>query len=558
MRALPYRRLAQRAAAIIFVVIAAVITTEAAASAALLNTAPAPARVTDPSSLVLTVGLTGPGAWHFGQSFDHYLLVRAPGAPVPAELGSADGRTVVSVTPVPQAACRHLPALFAGSTAPGRWCLRLAGLQVGTTVQGPVASPGAKLTLTVSARDPIFPLPLLVTLLGFLAGTLRLLLSPQRLGPRIGRWWLYARLDQNSNAARSGRPAITGINRKDIRSLTTADGRQLDHDPSFVKAALEVLEAGRAQLAIARQKLGKAAASAAGRQPLTASPLLNRATAEADRRDASWSDFFDDAGNRRAKLPPTEELDWLTSAIRLLDVLDYLSSQIPQETSHGISIAERIAILRAEIGQAGGDPDVDGALKAVEAGIQSLRDQIRYHVPAGQVSREWAISTESAVLARASLGGPVLAIVFVLALAVLAVTLALTGHLKIILITGIVIAGVIAAALVLWGAVKAAPFLKRSAIWVYRRVLSPLAGGTARRLLDWKYAVLTDLVSAAVIVIVTLAGGAGVLVTVYTGHATFGTPLDYATLALAAAAVSVAATISGYLTDRFRSRIPKS
>jgi hypothetical protein len=561
MRARSYSRLVQRAVAIIFVIIAAVIAPAAATSGAtLLNAAPASAGVIEPSSLSLTLDLTGPDAWQFGQSFDGYLLVSAPGIPVPAELGSADGRTVVSVTPVPPAACRSLPALFAGSTASGHWCLRLAGLHVGTTVQGIVTSPDAQLTLQVSARDPIVPLPLLVTFLGLLAGTLMLLLSPERLAPWLRRWSLYAKLDKNSNAARSGRSAITGIDRNKIRSLTAANGRPLDHDASFVEAVLEVLEVGPAQLISAREKLGEVVSSAAGRQPLTASPLLNRAITEAANRGASWSDFFDDTGNRLAKLPPTAELDRLTFAIGLLDDLDYLRRQIPRERSADIIIATRFNALRAEIGQAGGAPDVDRALKAAEAGIQLLRAEIRYDVPeVGYAHPEWSGDSYYGPPDRAGVGGRVLPIVlFLVALAGLTAPLVLAGHLKIILIAGMVIAGIIAAILVLWGAVKATPFLKRSAKWVYRRVFRPLARGIALRLGIWRYTLLRDFVSMAVIAVLTLFGGASVLVTVYTGRAAFGTPLDYVALALAAATVSVVATICGYLTDRFRSRIPKT
>jgi hypothetical protein len=558
MRATPYRRLVQGAAAIIIVIIALVIAPVATTSRATqLDTAPASARVIEPSSLSLTLDLTGPGAWRFGQLFDDYVLVRAPGIPTPAELGSADGRTAVTVTPAPQAACRRLPTLFAGSSAPGHWCLRLAGLHVGATVQGIVPSPDAQLSLQVSARDPIAPLPLLVTFLGLLAGTLMLLLSPERLAPWRRRWSLYSRLDKNSNAARSGKSAITGIDRNKIRSLT-ANGRPLDRDPSFINAALEVLEVGAAQLMSAREKLGEAAVSAAGRQPLTVSPLLNRATTEAAIQGASWSDFFDDTGKRRAKLPPTEELDRLTFAIALLDDLDYLSLQIPQkEPAHSI-IARQLDVLRDEIGRAGGAPDVDRALKAAEAGIQTLRDEIRRYAP--EVSYLRPTLTPRGISApRAAPGRRVRFIFFFLVgLAGLTVALVLTGQLKIILIAGMVIVGIVAATLLLWGAVKAIPFLKRSATWVYRQLLHPLARGIALRFSIWRYALLRDFVSVTVIAILTLFGGASVLVTVYAGRAAFGTPLDYVALALAAATVSVVATICGYLTDRFRGRIPKS
>jgi hypothetical protein len=167
MRTRPHPQPARRAIAVIFVVLTMVIAPATVTfSAPAEATAPASKGVIEPASLSLTLGFTGPNAWRFGQVFDSYLLVRAPGIPIPAELGSADGRTVVSVTPAPRVACQNLQARFAGSSAPGQWCLHLRGLRVGTTVQGNVTSLDAQLNLQVFARDPMVPLPLLVTLLG--------------------------------------------------------------------------------------------------------------------------------------------------------------------------------------------------------------------------------------------------------------------------------------------------------------------------------------------------------------------------------------------------------
>lgn len=491
--------------------------------------------------------------------FDGYLLVRAPGIPIPTTLGSADGRTVVSVTSAPRAACQHLPARFAGSVVPGYWCLHLAGLQVGTTVQGKIISPDAQLSLKVSARDPIVPLPLLVTFLGLLVGMLMLLFSPERLTPTLRRWSLYEKLYENSNAAQSGRPAITGISRDDLRSWTAANGRRLDRDASFIDAALEVLDVGRSQLMRARERLGETVKSASRNRYLKDSPLLNRAGAEASNKSAAWSDFFEDMGKRRTKMPPIQELDRLTFAIGLLDDLAHLASRIWPGSPEWIG--ERFDDLRAEIGQAGEAPDVDRALAAAEDGVRRLRHDIRPYVGFEKVGGAQADYRE----APAGRRRPTLFTVFVslaiLSLVALIVVLLLTGHLKIIEIAGVVVAGIVAVIflllLILWCIIEAPPFLVRPAKWVYRQVWFPIARDVAARFRSWRYALLRNFVTATIIAILLIFGTISVLVTTYADREAFGKPLDYITLALAAATVSVTAAICGYFSNRFHDRLSK-
>ena len=513
--------------------------------------------VHSPASLSLTLGLTAPPRWWFGQAFDSYLLVKAPGIPSPTELGSSDGRTVVSVTPAPQAACRRLPPRFAGMAGPGYWCLRLASIEVGTTVEGRIASPEAQLDLKVSARDPIVPLPLLVTLLGLAIGLFILLVSPERLTPTLRRWSLYAKVDENTRAAEAGRPAIVGISRDDLRSWKTADGRRLDHDPMFIDMALEAMAAGRSRLMTAREKLGDAVRSATS--GLKDTSLLNRASAEANSTSVAWSDFFDEMGKPRAKLPPERELERLSRAADLLGELQGMYWNLGLKDRE--KFATQFIVLRGEIGRTGEAPDVDRALAAAEEGVKQLRQEVRPYLIefTGEVCYAYREAEGAAV--KSSIVRAILLGLVALSIVALAVALPLTGHVKIIVIAGLVVAGILGLFLVLIVlagiSILVGPSVLSATRWVYRRLLLPIAKSARMRYRSWRYVLLRDLVTAIIVVMLLGFGTISVLATSYENHESFGSPLDYITLGVEAATISVCAAILGYFTARFHRRTPR-
>jgi len=435
---------------------------------------------------------------------------------------------------------------------PGYWCLRLASIEVGTTVEGRIASPEAQLDLKVLARDPIVPLPLLVTLLGLAIGLLILLVSPERLTPTLRRWSLYAKVDENTRAAEAGRPAIVGISRDDLRSWKTADGRRLDHDPMFIDMALEAMAVGRSRLMTAREKLGDAVRSATSRFEDT--PLLDRASAEASSTSVAWSDFFDEMGKPRAKLPPERELERLSRATDLLDEVADMYRKLGLKDRE--KFATQFIVLRREIGRTGEAPDVDRALAAAEEGVKQLRQEVRpYFIDFGEAPLYCKVEVGRSIVRPILLGLVALSIV------ALAVALPLTGHVKIIVIAGLVVAGILGLFLVLIVLVGISILVGPSVLlairWVYRRLLLPIAKSVRMRYRSWRYALLRDLVTAIIVVMLLGFGTISILATSYENHESFGGPLDYITLGVEAATLSVSAAILGYFTARFHRRTPR-
>jgi hypothetical protein len=438
--------------------------------------------------------------------------------------------------------------------------LHLAGLRGGTTVQGTVASRDAQLTLEVAARDPMIPLPLLITLLGLVIGTLVLLLSPDRLAPALRRWSLYAKLDQNSHATQSGQPAILGISRETLRSWKGADGRPLTHDAVFVDCALKVLDDGPSRLINLRKMLAQKIESS---ERLKDTPLLNKASAEASNTRAVWSDFFDGMGKPRAKLPPQQELDRLTLANELLDDLDYLDRDLRPETPDQTRM--KLKYLRAEIGRAGKASDIDRALAAVEDDTKRLRWEIISNIDAPNlaITGHYAMTPAYAdAPAYPDTGdyprrrGCSIVVVSFLILASLAAALFVTGRLKITTPAGAVVAGAFVAIPLLfvlgWAVLKLAPYALSLLRYVYQRLFLPLARNAILRLRVWRYALLRDFVTAIVVVALLVLGVTIVLVTTYGGREAFGKPLDYLALGAAATGASIVAVAGGYFTNRFR------
>jgi hypothetical protein len=391
------------------------------------------------------------------------------------------------------------------------------------------------------------PLPLLITLLGLLVGIIVLLCSPERLTPALRRWSLYAKLDKNSRAAQSGQPAILGISREDLRSWTGANGVPLTDDALFVNSALDVLNDGQSRLMNARKVLaGKIEIS----ERLRDTPLLNRASAEARKTQAVWSDFFDDLGKPRVKLPPEQEFDRLTLANELLDELDYLQRQLRSDMPNRIRMA--LMHLRAEVGRAGEAPDVDRALAAAEDGIRHLRWQApatlgRQDLPAAG----WQGSYRYHLAHKSSVG---IALFFLALLVNLA--LFVIGNHHFTITTLAIVAGVFLAIpllLVLGRAsLKLAPYALSLFKYVYHRFWLPFTRSIILRLRGWRYVLLRDFVTATIVVILLILGVTSALVTTYANREAFGKSLDYIALGLAATTVSIIAAVGGYLTNHFR------
>jgi hypothetical protein len=117
--------------------------------------------------VTLTTTLEAPVRWWPSGTFQSFLSLQAPGRPVTITLASSDGTHQATARPVRASYCQKVPERHLG-LAGHQWCLRVIGLVPGTTVTGTTQAPGVRLTLTLEPRDRLFPLPLIVTILGLL------------------------------------------------------------------------------------------------------------------------------------------------------------------------------------------------------------------------------------------------------------------------------------------------------------------------------------------------------------------------------------------------------
>ncbi|MBV9581746.1 MAG: hypothetical protein JO057_24465 [Chloroflexi bacterium] len=135
----------------------------------------------------LTIQLTrGPGT-----SGDETLLVEAAGpAPTSSYLISKDGTVQLRASPLPTAECsseqKHYTGL--GSTP---WCLKVTGVVPATAATGTLMGASASVALTLNVRNPWFPWPTIVALLGLLVAATLLYFS----GTAVPDWVAQSLLD---------------------------------------------------------------------------------------------------------------------------------------------------------------------------------------------------------------------------------------------------------------------------------------------------------------------------------------------------------------------------
>ena len=308
---------------------------------------------------VAPVGFSGP-------SNILYARIEALGPPRAGATTLRDeaGLNVTSITLVyPSSRCGGLPIHVAVRDAPASdpdaspevWCLRISGLQVGSSVSGTMIGTGTELTVSLAVRDNFFYWPFLCVLLGIAIALVAALLAAwaKRVIPKgLVDAWVSRNL--------ASRTPIVGL-----RDWVEDQRRRGTSSETLLMVIEDVAQHGPHRISDERKDLSRLALTS--RLPQN-SPLLQIAEDEAARSDLKVSDLLD-ANGRKKDDSPGGIINLIQTAIQIrsqLDNADELARQLYAESS---TYQERVQSLRMTWEQAKDQDD----LVTVEKGVDELR-----------------------------------------------------------------------------------------------------------------------------------------------------------------------------------------
>jgi hypothetical protein len=295
------------------------------------------------------------------------ILAKGPFDAPSTTLLDAAGQSPVEVTEADAAQCDQLDEHRAlASGADREWCLRLDGIADATKVEGSIAASQTSLKLTVSRRTGFLGTPLVLVLLGVLAGIIVILLPPwlkNRIRPRL----LNATIKKNDEA--SSEDAVSGL--RDF----VDDRRELgDEDDVLLPLVTKVIKRGPNQARAARARLKAALRDVDG----IPARFAESAAEEAGRADNKREDFLDE----EAKLvdhPAEKYLDALEELREQNRVLEHLRSEVAAipdpaaraKASEKVQAADSLLNALVKPEQVG---DVDDALQEIRLAIAAATE----------------------------------------------------------------------------------------------------------------------------------------------------------------------------------------